>query len=266
MTQSFADRVAVVTGGASGIGRSCAQRLAAAGAKVVVIDINEAAAARVAAEIGGTSHKVDVASPTEIAEAAADIERNVGAVSLLVNAAAILQLTMPPPQELALDDFARMVEVNLKGTYCACATFGAGMAERGKGAIVNIASISGMRSTPLHGYGPLKAAIISMTENLAAAWGRSGVRVNSVSPGAVLTPALQVAVDRGLRNVVALRNSTATGRIVTMEDVAAVVAFLLGDEAVAITGVNVPVDAGWLVANSWAMFGGLPPLKDDQGQ
>ena len=262
MTQRFTGRVAVVTGGASGIGRSCAQRLAAEGARVVVLDLNSVAAESVASEIGGTSRKVDIALPNEVASVALDIERNVGAVSLLVNAAAILQPTMPPPQELSLDDFGRMIDVNLKGTYSACATFGAAMAERGTGAIVNIASISGMRSTPLHAYGPLKAAIISMTENLAAAWGRQGVRVNAVSPGAVLTPALQAAVDGGYRNVLEMRNATATGRIVTMQDVAAVITFLLSDEAVAITGVNLPIDAGWHVASSWAMFGGLPALKE----
>ena len=264
MTQSFNGRVAVVTGGASGIGRSCAQRLAADGAKVVVLDRNAAGAQHAAAEIGCTWLQVDISSQAECTSAAAHIERTVGSPSLLVNAAGILQPELPPPQELSMEDFGRMADVNLKGTYAMCAIFGAAMAQRGAGAIVNIASISGMRSTPLHAYGPLKAALISMTENLAAAWGRQGVRVNAVSPGAVMTPAMQAAIAGGQRNLDTLRATTATGRIVTMQDVAATVAFLLSDEAVAITGVNLPIDAGWLVASSWAMFGGLPPLQSDQ--
>ena len=76
-----------------------------------------------------------------------------------------------------------------------------------------------------------------------------------------MTPALQTAVDSGYRNVATMRAATATGHIVTVADVAAVVAFLLGDEAKAITGINLPIDAGWLAADSWAMFGGLPPLE-----
>lgn len=261
MALTFKDQAAVVTGGASGIGRSCAERLAAGGAHVVVLDCNEEAAARVAGEIGGTWLKVDIASREECALAASAIQRDTGPVSLLVNAAGILQPVMPPPQELDMDDFGRMVDVNLKGTFNACAIFGSAMALQGKGAIVNIASISGMRSTPLHAYGPLKAAIINMTANLAAAWGRQGVRVNAVSPGAVLTPALQNAVDKGHRDIVAMREATATGRVVTMRDVAATVAFLLSDEAIAITGINLPVAAGWLAADSWTMFGGVGRLS-----
>ncbi len=114
-----------------------------------------------------------------------------------------------------------------------------------------------MRSTPLHAYGPLKAAVIRLTENLAAEWGRSGVRVNCLSPGSVLTPAMQQAIDTGQRDRTRIEQSAATGRIVLPEEVAKVAAFLLSDDASAITGVNLPVDHGWLVANSWASFGGL---------
>jgi NAD(P)-dependent dehydrogenase (short-subunit alcohol dehydrogenase family) len=244
MIISFAGKAAVVTGGASGIGLACARRLAADGAQVVLLDRNRDAAEQAAAEIG------------------CEVERMVGPASLLVHAAGILQPAMSSPEELAQEEFDRIVDVNLRGTHGVCAVFGGAMARGGGGAIVNIASISGMRSTPLHAYGPVKKAVIGMTENLAAAWGRQGVRVNAVSPGAVLTPAMQASVDAGHRDIGVMRSATATGRVVTMEDVAAAVAFLLSDEARAITGVNLPVDSGWLVASSWGMFGGLPPLKE----
>ena len=126
-----------------------------------------------------------------------------------------------------------------------------------RSAILNIASIAGMRSTPLHAYGPMKAAVIRLTENLATEWGRSGVRVNCISPGPVLTPALRLAIDQGQRDRRKMEHNMASGELVLPRDVALAAAFLLSDDARAITGVNLPVDHGWLVANSWASFGGV---------
>jgi NAD(P)-dependent dehydrogenase (short-subunit alcohol dehydrogenase family) len=131
------------------------------------------------------------------------------------------------------------------------------MIARRRGSIVNIASIAGMRSMPLHAYAPAKAAVISMTACLAAEWGPAGVRVNAVSPGYTLTPALQDAIDRGERDVSNLSNNAALKRLVTPEEIAAVVAFLASDAASAMTGVNVPVDCGWLAATPWNTYGGL---------
>jgi NAD(P)-dependent dehydrogenase (short-subunit alcohol dehydrogenase family) len=131
------------------------------------------------------------------------------------------------------------------------------MAERRRGSIVNIASIAGMRSMPLHAYAPAKAAVIAMTECLAAEWGPMQVRVNAVSPGYTRTPPLQAAIERGERDVSALVNNAALGRLVEPDEVARVVAFLVGPEASAITGVNLPVDCGWLLAPPWHAYGGL---------
>jgi NAD(P)-dependent dehydrogenase (short-subunit alcohol dehydrogenase family) len=100
-----------------------------------------------------------------------------------------------------------------------------------------------------------------MTECLAAEWGRSGVRVNAVSPGYTLTPALKAAIDKGERDVSALTDNSALGRMVTPEDVARAVAFLASEDAAAITGINLPVDCGWLVAPSWHTYGGMRPAR-----
>ena len=131
------------------------------------------------------------------------------------------------------------------------------MAGRGRGSIVNIASVSGMRSAPLHGYGPAKAAIISLTECLAAEWGPSGVRVNTVSPGFTRTPALEKSLALGVLDEAELTGNSALGRLVTAWEVAQAVAFLASDQASGITGINLPVDVGYLVATSWASYGGL---------
>jgi len=257
VSMPFAQQRIVVTGGASGIGRAVCELLAARGAAVVVLDVNADGARATAETIGGQWRQLDVGEPAAIEACAADIERTLGAVDGLVNCAGLLQPDAAPPERLDLSVGDRLFEVNLRGTQAVCFAFGLCMAARRRGAIVNLSSIAGMRSTPLHAYGPLKAAIIALTANLAAEWGPAGVRVNCVSPGSVLTPALQVAIDRGQRDPARMRASAATGNIVTTREVAQAIAFLLSDEASAITGVNLPVDHGWLVANSWTSFGGL---------
>ena len=131
------------------------------------------------------------------------------------------------------------------------------MAVRGAGSIVNIASITGMRSVPLHAYAPAKAAVISMTECLAGEWGRSGVRVNAVSPGYTRTLRVQKQIDAGDRNEASIVANSAMGRLVEPAEVADTIAFLLSPKSSAITGVNVPIDCGWLLAPSWQTYGGL---------
>lgn len=133
------------------------------------------------------------------------------------------------------------------------------MAERRGGSIVTIASTAGMRSTPLHAYAPAKAALISQTECLAAEWGRRNVRVNAISPGFVPTPGVQRGFAEHLLDPVALAESSALGRLVEPEEIADTVVFLASKLASAITGVNIAVDAGWLVATNWAAYGGLRP-------
>ena len=257
----FHGQIAVVTGGGSGIGKACAEQLAREGATVVIADQNADSAQRVASAIRGRAYTVDVGNPDAIEQFAQHVEAEVGPVSVLINSAGILQGAAVPPEEISMDVYDRVFAVNMRGTFASCVAFGRRMALRHKGSILNIASISGIRSTPLHAYGPMKAAIIQLTENLAGEWGRSGVRVNCISPGAVLSPAMQVAIDKGQRNLELLKDSAAAGEVVMPMQVAMAAAFLLSDDASAITGVNLPVDHGWLVANSWAMFGGVRPAN-----
>jgi NAD(P)-dependent dehydrogenase (short-subunit alcohol dehydrogenase family) len=247
--------VAVVTGGASGIGAACAREFAKRGARVALLD-RGAAGEAVAREIGGRAWVVDVADEAMLEACAAEVERALGPAEILVNSAGVIQVPLPP-EELSMAAWDEVVRVDQRGTYVACAVFGKRMAARRRGSIVNIASIAGMRSMPLHAYAPAKAAVIAMTECLAAEWGPAQVRVNAVSPGYTRTPALQAAVDKGERDVSRLAANAALGRLVEPEEIARAVAFLAGPEAAAITGVNLPVDCGWLVAPSWHGYGGL---------
>ena len=257
---SFSGRIAVVTGGASGIGAACCRMLAARGARVVVTDRDLATAQALATEIGGTALILDVGRRAANEDAAAEIETQLGAVDILVTSAGVLQ--RPLRAELLSEaEVEEVVRIDQIGTWNSAVAFGARMARRGAGSIITIASIAGERSMPLHAYAPAKAAVIEMTRCLAAEWGRSGVRVNAVSPGFTLTPALGSAIAAGERDPGLLEDASAMGRMVTPEDIAEAVLFLASDAARCITGINLPVDAGWLVAGSWAAYGGLPAAR-----
>lgn len=248
--------IAIVTGGASGIGAACCRELAARGAMVVALDRDVDRAGAVAAEIGGRGWSADVADEGAMGRAAEAIEKEIGPVDMLVNSAGVIQRPVRPT-EMTMAVYDDITRVDQRGTYVSCVAFGRLMLARRRGAIVNIASVAGMRSMPLHAYGPAKAAVISMTECLAAEWGPAQVRVNCVSPGYTRTPALQTAIDRGERDPSSLADNSALGRLVEPSEIARAVAFLCSPLASAVTGVNLPVDCGWLVAPSWHTYGGL---------
>jgi NAD(P)-dependent dehydrogenase (short-subunit alcohol dehydrogenase family) len=254
------DGVAVVTGGASGIGEACCRLLAEAGATVVVLDRDEPRTNAVAAEVKGKPRVADVGDEKALENCAAGIEAAIGPVTVLVNSAGVTQIP-ESPEQLPMSSWDNVVRIDQRGTYVASVAFGRRMAKRGRGCIINIASVAGMRSMPLHAYTPAKAAVIAMTECLAAEWGRSGVRVNVVSPGYTLTPLLQTAIDKGERDVSKITENSALGRMVRPEEVARAVCFLASEDASAITGVNLPVDCGWLVTPTWHTYGGLRPAR-----
>jgi NAD(P)-dependent dehydrogenase (short-subunit alcohol dehydrogenase family) len=259
-TDMRAGSVAAVTGGANGIGAACCRKLAMRGMVVVVLDRDEAQAKALAVEIKGHARTIDVTDESKVDACAEAIEQAIGPVDVLVNSAGIFQVPLPP-ESLPMAAWDDVVRVDQRGTYVTSVAFGRRMARRGRGVIINIASITGMRSVPLHAYAPAKAAVIAMTECLAAEWGRSGVRVNAISPGYTRTAALQAAIDRGERDVSALIDNAALGRMVEPDEIASAVAFLASDDAGAITGVNLPVDCGWLVAPSWHTYGGIRPAR-----
>lgn len=248
--------VAVVTGGASGIGEGCARELAARGATVAILD-RSPAGDEVAKSIGGRFFACDVGDEAALEATAAAIEQAMGPVEILVTSAGILQKSAMRPTEFPIDAWDDIVRVDQRGVYLSCLFFGRRMVERRRGAIVNIASVAGMMSTPLHSYTPAKAAVIAMTQTLAAEWGRAQVRVNAVSPGVTRTPALDAALKRGDRRIDTVQMVAPLGRLIETSEIAAAVCFLASSEASAITGVNLPVDCGWLVSNGWHFYGGL---------
>jgi NAD(P)-dependent dehydrogenase (short-subunit alcohol dehydrogenase family) len=248
--------VVVVTGGASGIGAACSRAFASEGALVIVADRNLPQAQRIAAECHGRALALDVSDEHSVNAAAGEVMAACGRVDVLVNCAGVLQRTLPPGQ-LTMKEWDFVAGVDLRGTYLCCAAFGQPMVRQRAGAIVNIASVAGMRSGPLHSYGPAKAGVISLGECLAGEWGPAGVRVNTVSPGFTATPALDKGFSTQTLREGDLQAASAMQRLVKAEEIAAAVRFLASPAASAITGVNLPVDCGYLVATPWSAYGGL---------
>ncbi len=249
-------RIALITGAGRGIGEAIARVFAAAGARVIIADRNVESARQVAATLDGTAVKLDISQEAMVHEVVGGIEAHQGPIDILVNCAGVLQNT-ETPEALTMETWDRIVGVHQRGTYMVSVDVGSRMAKRRRGNIVNIVSVAGMRSAPLHAYAPAKAALISLTECLATEWGRAGVRVNAVAPGFVSTPGVERGFASGMLDSRLFSESSALGRLVKPEEIAAGVLFLASDLASAITGVTLPVDAGFLVAVPWAPYGGV---------
>jgi len=161
-------------------------------------------------------------------------------------------------ERVRMEQWDREVNIDLRGTFLVARAAGVRMASRRNGAIVNVASVAGMTSGPIHAYTAAKAGVIQLTQTLAAEWGRAGVRVNAVSPGFTRTAMLEAGIASGALDKERLARPSAMNRLVEPMEVAQAIAFLLSPQASGITGINLPVDAGFLAGSTWDAYGGLP--------
>lgn len=256
MQQGSMSPVAVVTGGAGGIGAATVRHLAKSGWRVAVLDRDEATASALATEVGGLAVAVDISSRAQMSAAAARVAELLGPCTGLVAGAAHLE-NPHAPENQDPDEWDRIVATNLTGTFLTLQLFGQHMLDVGRGSIVTLGSITALNSSPLVAYGPSKAAIVAMTRNFAVAWGRKGIHVNCVCPGPTRTPAVEASYARGERDPEVMRRQTALGRLVKPEEVADVVGWLLSPQSSAVTGATIPVDAGVLASQLWNLYGGL---------
>jgi len=239
---SLDGQVAVVTGGGQGIGEGIAQRLHAAGARVAVLDLNQAAAETVARSTGGVGLKCDVASAASVEDAIKEVRQQLGPIDILVNNAGITGRTLPLWQldEAELD---RVYAVNLKGTFLMCRAVITPMIERRYGRIVNIASISGKEGNPtMIPYSSTKAAVICLTKALAKeVVGKGDITVNSIAPAVVQTKILDTVEPQTVAYMVSKIPMGRTGKI---EEIAALVHYLASREASFTTGQCYDISGG----------------------
>lgn len=248
------DGITLVTGGSRGIGAATATLLIEQRHKVVVVDILPEPAP--GSQAIAWSEPFDVSNETAVVSGIAAIESAHGAITGLVNAAGIFG-KMHPVEKVRMDNWDREINIDLRGTFLVARCVGERMARRRHGAIVNVASIAGMTSGPIHAYTAAKAGVIQITQTLAAEWGRAGIRVNAVSPGFTRTAALEAGIASGALSKDRLVRNAAMHRLVEPVEVAQAIVWLLSPASSGITGVNLPVDAGFIAGSTWDAYGGL---------
>jgi 2-hydroxycyclohexanecarboxyl-CoA dehydrogenase len=240
-------RVALVTGGASGIGAATARRLAAEGARVAIGDLDTDGARAVAGETDGFSTEMDVADAGSVRAAVAAASEALGPVEVLVNNAGTDRFAFFVNTDEALWDV--VLAVNLRGVLAVTHAVLPGMHERGGGIIVNVASEAGrVGSQGSAVYSAAKAGVIGFTKAIARESARYGVRCNAVAPGPIETPLLNSAEEQfgeiGARLKQGMIGATAMRRIGHPEEVAAAIAFLASDDAAYVTGQTLNVSGG----------------------
>lgn len=255
MNESFdvEQRVAVVTGGAMGIGAQVCEYLAAAGHCVLVADLDAQAAAATADRLmraGGKAYAlaIDVGQPESITQAFTRIERDFGRCDILVNCAGIAKVF--PFLDFPLDNFAATMNVNVTGTLLCAQAAARLMLRKHWGRIVNIASVAGIRAvgTGRTAYGTSKAAVIALTRQMAVELAEHGITANAVAPGPVDTPMTQALHTDRFREEYA--KAIPMNRYGSTAEIAAAVMYLVSDAASYTTGVVLPVDGGFLASGA----------------
>ncbi len=245
-TLSLDGEIAVVTGGAGGIGAAAAAAYAAAGARVAVADLDLRAADAVVQRLGSEhrAYELDVRSWESVEALAAAVRDELGPATVLFNGAGIQRVV--PTLQMAREDWDLVIDVNLSGSFRCCRVFGAGMVERGHGAIVNVASLTGVEfgGGGRVAYGASKSGIAGLTRTLGVEWAASGVRVNAIAPGIVSTPLIERLATEGSLDLADLASRVPAQRVGSPADVASLALLLSCPEGSYLVGQTIVLDGG----------------------
>ncbi|TJZ73806.1 3-oxoacyl-ACP reductase FabG [Chitiniphilus eburneus] len=239
------DKVTIITGGASGIGLATAQKFAAEGAKVVVCDVNQNGVDQVVSGLAATGatvagYLVDVTNKDQIASMVADVKAKFGRIDVLVNNAGITADAQFV--KMTEEQFDRVIDINLKGTYnCARAVIDT-MVEQGSGVLLNASSVVGVYGNfGQTNYAATKFGVIGMVKTWSKELGKKGIRANAVCPGFVATPMVKAMPEKVIQ---AMEERVPMRRLAQPEEIANVYAFLASDEASYINGAAIEVTGG----------------------
>jgi NAD(P)-dependent dehydrogenase (short-subunit alcohol dehydrogenase family) len=244
-TAVLQDRVAIITGGAGGIGLETAKAMQQHGATVVISDINSARGETVAKELGMEFCPGDLTRSAHVANLANYVLEQHGRIDIAFNNAGIAHSV--PAEECTDEQWLKVVNINLNAVFYCCREFGKAMLAQGRGSIINTASMSGLISNnpqPQCAYNAAKAGVIMLTKSLAGEWGKRGVRVNSISPGYINTPMTPRDQIRPDWYELWMKFSP-MDRIGEPQEIAPAVVFLASDASSFFTGSNLVVDGGY---------------------
>lgn len=237
----------LVTGGASGIGLGAARIFADFGAELVLTDMDADALARAWPSM--PAQHLAVVNVTHEAQCEAGVMRCMevlGGLDGVFNSAGIAD-PVQRALDIDVDAWQRTLDVHVRGSFLIARSAGRVMVEQGHGSIVLLSSVNGVGGIPRrHAYGPAKAAVAHLAKTLACEWGAADVRVNAIAPTYINTPMIERLSAEGKVDIDRLERRTPMGRIGSVADVAHAAAFLMSDLSTYITGVNLPVDGGWL--------------------
>jgi NAD(P)-dependent dehydrogenase (short-subunit alcohol dehydrogenase family) len=248
MSKRLDGKTAAITGAASGMGRAIARKFSAEGAQVAILDCDREGAEetkKLIANDGGAAVLVptDVTREASVEAAIGQTLREFGKLDIFINNAGIV--IMANLADTTVEDWDRVQNVNLRGTFLCCKHAIPHMQDQGGGAIVNVASISSFVSIPMHSaYSASKAGLLGLTRDIAVSHGPDNIRANCVCPTSTDTPLIRKA-GANSRGIKAMAQMHPLRRISEPEDIANACLFLASDEARCITGIALPVDAGW---------------------
>jgi gluconate 5-dehydrogenase len=250
-------RVALITGAGAGLGEAVALGFAEHGCDIAVADLNADTAKRTASRVQELRRRsiaitVDVGDPAQIKLMVEETVRSLGTIDILVNCAGVPQIHHDSAENIPLEDWAKIMDVNLRGTFVCCQEAARVMLKKGKGVIINFTSIAGVRGQGrgVNVFCASKGGVNGLTMELAIEWATKGIRVNAIAPCQFLTPALQhVMKEKGVDPEQLMKrwiSNIPLGRVGQPEEIAGPALFLASDAASMVTGVILPVDGGYL--------------------